>query len=110
MVAVVAPFGVLGFLLGQPILADSGLKLFLSGVLPHKLIALPAVLLAGAVALRLGAVVVHPPSDKTVGEAWLSALGDALKILFAVVLPLMVVSALVEVSITPLIMRAVMGQ
>jgi len=74
------------------------------------LIALPAVLLAGAAALRLGAIVVHPPPDQTVGEAWLSALGDALKILFAVVLPLLILSAMVEVYITPLILRLVMGQ
>jgi uncharacterized membrane protein SpoIIM required for sporulation/ABC-type transport system involved in multi-copper enzyme maturation permease subunit len=110
VIAAVAPFGVLGFLIGQPILADSGFRLFIGGVLPHKLIALPAILLAGAVTLRLGAVIVHPPPDKTVGEAWLGALGDTLKILFAVVMPLLIVSALVEVYITPLILKLVMGQ
>ena len=110
VVAAVAPFGVLGFFLGQPILANDGLRLFIGGVLPHRLIALPAILLAGAAALRLGAVVVHPPSDQTVTEAWLSSFADAIKILFALVMPILIVSALVEVYVSPLIVRAIMGQ
>lgn len=103
------PFGVLGFLLGQPALAQFGIGAYVAAVLPHQLIQVPAVVLATAAALRLGAVVTHPSPDSTVGESWLKALADVAKVGVGVVLPLLIVAGIIEVYITPIFVRLAAG-
>ena len=58
-------------------------------------------MIAGAAVLRLGAVVTNPPDQMTVGESWLRAFADTLKVGLFVVLPMLIVAAVVEVQITP---------
>ncbi len=103
------PFGILGFALGQPAMAHLGAATFLAVMLPHSLFQLPASLLVSAAALRLGAVLTHPPANKTVGEGFLDALADCAKIGLGVALPLLILAAVVEVYITPLVARALIG-
>jgi len=62
---------------------------------------LPAAVLATAFALRLGASVIAPPAGITVGENLLRALADLVKMFVFVVLPLLLVAAWVEATITP---------
>ncbi len=69
--------------------------------LPHGILEVPAILISAAAILRLGATLVTPAKDKSIGKAWLIALADWLKVFLAVVLPLFLLAALVEVFITP---------
>src|SRR5439155_8075679 len=51
------PFGILGFLIGQPALASLGIGTFLAAVVPHSLVEIPAAVIAASAAVRLGTVV-----------------------------------------------------
>ena len=53
LILVMLPFGVLGFTLAQVTASDSAAAI-LHGCRPHGLIEIPAILIAGAAALRLG--------------------------------------------------------
>jgi uncharacterized membrane protein SpoIIM required for sporulation len=103
------PFGILGFLLGQPVVALLGTGTFFIAVVPHSLVEIPAILIATAAATRLGAVATRPPAGMGVWDAWLLALADAVKVFIGVVLPLLVIAAVIEVYITPLLVIRAMG-
>ena len=100
------PFGVLGFLFAQFLLSGVNPVLFLAAVLPHSVIEVPAVILATAAALRLGVVFIDPPKNTTVGEAWLQALSDLIKV-GLLVTALLIVAAFIEVYVTPVIVGLV---
>ncbi len=94
-------FGILGYLIGQPVLSILGAGTFIMTLVPHSLFEIPAILICTAAATRLGAVVTRPPAGKGVWEAWVEALADLIKVFFALVLPLLFIAAFVEVYITP---------
>ena len=68
---------------------------------PHGLFELPAAIIATGAGLRLGAALIHRRPKLTIGEGWLLAITDFVKLFIFVVLPLLVVAALVEVYVTP---------
>ncbi len=109
LVIVAAPFGILGFVLAQVVHSGLSPMPFMLGVLPHGVVEVPAIVLAAAAALRLGSVVTRPPQDMTVSEAWLRALGDAVKVGLGVVLPLLVLAAVLEVIVTPRVVQWALG-
>jgi uncharacterized membrane protein SpoIIM required for sporulation len=74
-------------------------------ILPHGLLEIPAIILAGAAILRMGVVMITPEHERTVGEAWLYALGDWAKVTLGVVLPLFLIAAFIETFLTPLVTR-----
>jgi len=78
-------------------------------ILPHGLVEIPAIILAGAAILRMGVVMITPEQDRTVGEAWLRALGDWAKVTVGVVLPLFLIAAFIETFVTPQITRWLLG-
>ena len=101
VVLLMAPMGIIGFFMYQ--IAHWGLDPLLfwaTFVLPHGLFELPAAILATAAALRLGAAVVVRPPRMTVGEGWLAALADFVKVFVFVTLPLLAIAAMVEVNLT----------
>jgi uncharacterized membrane protein SpoIIM required for sporulation/ABC-type transport system involved in multi-copper enzyme maturation permease subunit len=101
VVLLMAPLGIIGFFMFQ--VAQWGLNpwlFFAAFVLPHGLFELPAAILATAAALRLGAAIIARPPRMTVGEGWLAALADFVKVFVFVTLPLLVVAAIVEVNLT----------
>jgi len=101
VVLLLAPMGIIGFFMYQ--VAHWGLNPLLfwaTFVLPHGLFELPAAILATAAALRLGAAVVVRPPRMTVGEGWLAALADFVKVFVFVTLPLLAIAAMVEVNLT----------
>lgn len=108
LVLVAVPFGILGFVLAQVTLAGLSPLPFLLAVIPHGALEIPAIVLAGAAALRLGSVVTCPPADVTASEAWLAAAADVVKVGVGLVLPLLVLAALLEVSLTPRIVEFVL--
>jgi uncharacterized membrane protein SpoIIM required for sporulation len=108
LVLIMIPFAIYGFIMGQVIGAGLSPLPFIMAIIPHGIIEIPAILIAGAAALRLGSIVTRPPQDMTVGEAWLRALGDAIKIGIGVVLPLLLVAAMLEVWVTPQVVQFVL--
>ena len=108
LILIMIPFGMLGFILAQVVMSSLSPLPFFMAILPHGLLEVPAILLAGGAAVRLGSVVTRPPKDMTVGEAWLRALGDAVKIGVGLVFPLIILAGIVEVTITPRVVQLVL--
>lgn len=96
------PFALIGYF--AAIAAQTGLSpwSFLLGfVLPHGIVEIPAIVLTGALIIRLGLILVTPQEDSTIGEAWLRALAEWTKVVVFVVLPLFLMAAVLEVYLTP---------
>jgi uncharacterized membrane protein SpoIIM required for sporulation len=74
---------------------------FAAFILPHGLFEIPAILIAGAAILKMGASLATPAQGKSIGEAWLRSFANWVKIMVAVVLPLLLIAATVEALITP---------
>ncbi|HUT18169.1 MAG TPA: stage II sporulation protein M, partial [Anaerolineae bacterium] len=68
---------------------------------------LPATIIATAMALRLGATVVSPPSGMTVSQGVLLAVADLIKVFLFLILPLLVIAAALEVWVTPWVIAQV---
>ncbi len=99
---ILATMGVLGFVLG--LLSLNGVSApayFVGFILPHGLLEIPAAVIATAAVLKAGAILATPAPGKTVGEVWVTSLGEWAKILTGIVVPLLFVAAAVEAWITP---------
>ena len=109
VILLMAPLGLTGYFAGQFVVMGLPPALFVAGfILPHGLFEITAAVLEGAAILRLGASVIAPPPGQTLGQGWLAALADWAKISLAVVVPLLLIAALVEVFITPYTVQAVL--
>lgn len=109
VVIAMMPFGILGWSFFQFNLLSLNPAIFFAALLPHSIVEIPAILLAVATALRLGAIITRPQKGMTVTEAWLNALADMVKIGVGLVVPLLIIAALIEVYITPFIVLALSG-
>ncbi len=99
---IMLPLFIIGYLAGAAAAEGMSPFLFLSAfVLPHGILELPALILAGAAILRLGATLITPAKGKTIGEAFLAALADWFKVMLVLVIPLLLGAAAIEVLITP---------
>jgi uncharacterized membrane protein SpoIIM required for sporulation/ABC-type transport system involved in multi-copper enzyme maturation permease subunit len=94
--------GVLG---GAHLVGYSPLLAFAAGILPHGIFELSAVFLATAAMLKVGAQLVTPQPDKSLGEVLLLSLADWFRIFIGIVLPLLAIAALVEIYVTPLLIK-----
>lgn len=97
-----ASMGIVGYLMG--ILAQAGLSpwmYFTAFILPHGIFEIPAAIIAIAGVLRMGALMAKPDPDRSVSEVMLHSLGEWVKIMAGIVLPLLIIAACVEVWITP---------
>ncbi len=97
-----ATMGILGYLVQT--LANNGISMqsTVAGlILPHGIFEIPAMILAAAAVLQTGLMLATPISRKTVGEVFISAFGEWLRIFLGVVLPLLVIAAIIEAWITP---------
>ncbi len=110
LIVVMLPFGLLGYILAQVAAAGLDPLPFLAGIAPHGVVEIPAILLAGAAALRLGSIITHPPAEMPAGEAWVRALADTVKIGIALVLPLIALAGMLEVAVTPRIVELVLAR
>ena len=109
VVLLMVPMGLTGFFAGQVALIGlSPLQFFAAFILPHGIFEITAAVLEGAAILKLGASVIAPPRGKTLAEGWLMALADWAKISLGLVAPLLVIAALMEVFVTPLVVSAVL--
>jgi uncharacterized membrane protein SpoIIM required for sporulation len=85
----------------------SPLLVFGAGILPHGIFELSAIFLATAATLKVGAQLVTPQPDKGLGEILLVALADWFRIFIGVVLPFLAVAALIEIYLTPVLIKLV---
>jgi hypothetical protein len=78
-------------------------------VLPHGIFEIPAIILAGGALLRVGATLSTPAGGRTMSEALLESLADWLKIIVALVLPMLLIAAILEIFVTPRVAILLMG-
>jgi len=102
MILLMIPMGIVGFFAGQTSHLGTDAVTFLAAfILPHGVIEIPAAIIATAFALRMGASIIAPPAGISAGENLVRAFADFLKIFIFVVMPLLLVAAWVEATITP---------
>jgi uncharacterized membrane protein SpoIIM required for sporulation/ABC-type transport system involved in multi-copper enzyme maturation permease subunit len=82
----------------------------LAQILPHGVIELPAIVLSSALGIRLGAAVLYAPRGFTIGQNILWSLANFAKVFVFVLLPLFLLSGLIEGLITPLLARAFLAR
>jgi uncharacterized membrane protein SpoIIM required for sporulation len=88
---------------------DSPITFLLATVVPHGVIEIPALLLAGAAALRWHTVVIAPPPERSLSESWVIAAADYFRIFIGLVIPLLFIAAYLEAYLTPQILLRVYG-
>src|SRR5215216_1759976 len=94
--------GVLG---AAQLVGYSPLLAFAVGILPHGIFELSAILLATAAMLKVGAQLVTPQPDKSLGEILLLSLVDWFRDFVGIVLPFLALAALIEIYLTPLLIK-----
>jgi uncharacterized membrane protein SpoIIM required for sporulation/ABC-type transport system involved in multi-copper enzyme maturation permease subunit len=110
LIILMFPLVIIGYFTAAAAQAGISPWLFLTAlVLPHGLLEVPAMILAGAAILRLGATLAAPAQGRTISEAWLYALADWSKVMVAIVVPLLLGAAAIEVFITPRLALLVFG-
>ena len=78
---------------------------FVAGILPHGIFELSAIFLATAATLKVGAQLVTPQPDKSLGEILLISLADWFRVFVGIVLPFLAIAAVIEIYITPVLIR-----
>ncbi len=76
----------------------------LFGILPHGIFEIPALILSSAAILYIGIALVTPRSQRTLGEVFIDAVADWMKIGFGLVLPLLTIAAVIETWVTPVLL------
>lgn len=110
LIILMLPFMLIGYFTVTAARAGLPPGLFLAAfVLPHGIIEIPAIALAGAAILRLGATLSAPAEGRTIGEALLHSFADWVKVILVLVLPMLLVAAALEVFVTPGIALRVFG-
>jgi uncharacterized membrane protein SpoIIM required for sporulation len=77
--------------------------------LPHGILEIPAIILSGAAILQVGASLVTPHQQQSISEGLVCSLADWAKITLALVVPLFLGAAILEVFISPHIMVRLLG-
>jgi len=96
-----------GILLGVfQLLGYSPVTLTINGLLPHGIFEIPALILASAAMLRIGVVLVTPQMGRSLGEVLLESLADWTKIAIGLVLPLLLIAAVIEAYVTPVLLAS----
>jgi uncharacterized membrane protein SpoIIM required for sporulation/ABC-type transport system involved in multi-copper enzyme maturation permease subunit len=98
--------GLVGGVMGAANLVGfSPLLTFIAGVLPHGVFELTAIFLATAAMFKVGAQLVTPQTDKSLGEVLLLSLADWFRVFVGIVVPLLAIAAIIEVYITPQLIK-----
>lgn len=110
VITLVLPFSIIGYfsaIVGQIDLSPGE---FLTGfVLPHGVVEIPAILLTGALIIRLGLTLVTPNEKYSIGEAWIRSLADWTRVIIFLIVPLLIAASFLEVFITPRVALAMFG-
>lgn len=110
LVIFILPWTLISFLASQLALTGEDPFLFvLATIVPHALFELPALLLAGAAALRWHTILIAPMERQVISESWLLAAADFSRVFIGLVIPLLIVAALIESYVTPLVLLWLYG-
>jgi len=102
----IANIALIGGVLGAVSLVGySPLAVFSVAILPHGIFEITAVFLATAAMLKAGALLVTPQPDKSLGEIFLLSIADWSRVFIGLVLPLLFIAAVVEIYITPILIK-----
>jgi len=104
-----AVYLVLGYLVTQVIAAGYNAGFMVPAILTHGIVEIPVIVLAVAASLRLGAVVTRLPAGMTLGAGWTQAFGDTAKIVIGVIIPGLILAAILESYVTPLVVTLFLG-
>ncbi|KYC52238.1 MAG: hypothetical protein AMQ22_00915 [Candidatus Methanofastidiosum methylothiophilum] len=96
---------VLGLIYGKFIAEGGNPIVFLMGILPHGVIEIPAILIAASQGFRIGKEIISPPFGKSRSESLRVNIRMGLK-LFALIIPLLLVAAFIEVYISAYLFKA----
>jgi uncharacterized membrane protein SpoIIM required for sporulation len=111
MIVYMLPTGLAGYFAGQVALAGYNPLIFLAAfILPHGIVEIPALILVGAATINLGASLIAPPPGKSVVDGWLMSLADWFKIFLGLIVPMLIISALLEVFLTPQVVVMLLGR
>jgi len=111
LLTLMLPMVIIGYISANIALAGNSPLPFLAAlVLPHGIFEIPAILLASASILNLGATLTAPAHGKSLGEAWLVSLAKWSRMLVGLILPLFLLAAAVEVFVTPLVAVLILGK
>jgi uncharacterized membrane protein SpoIIM required for sporulation len=95
------PFIIIGYLAGTFSSIGISIDTMLLGfVLPHGIFEIPAIALAGAAILRLGATLAAQTKEVSISEGLLKAFADWTKTILLFVLPLLLLAAVMEALVT----------
>jgi len=105
-------FAQIGYVCGRLFINSGGSLsdplIFVSAyLLPHGIIELPTFMVSAALGLRMGAALLSTPGDFSVGENLLWAAAQTAKVWLLLITPLVLVAAIVEGLVTPLVIRLV---
>jgi stage II sporulation protein M len=100
---------VLGFILAQFVAIGLNATFMIPAIMTHGIIEIPIIVIATAVAVRIGAVVTRPPKGSGVGHAWTIAFADMVKLWLGVIAPGLMLAALIEAYITPVVLKLFFG-
>lgn len=110
MLLLIAPVGIIGYFAGNFALAGLDTSRLLTAlVLPHGLLEIPAAIIAGAAILQLALAALSLPKGSSLGASWLIALGKWARLSLALVVPLIIVAAALEVFVTPRVAVALLA-
>lgn len=102
LIVLLLPLGLVGYFTAVAARTDVSVGQFLLAfVLPHGVVEIPAIILTGAVILRLGVTLVTPAQSTSIGEAWIRSLAEWARIILVVIVPLLFIAAALEVFVTP---------
>jgi len=110
IIVLILPFSIIGYFAG--VAGQTGLEpwKFLTGfVLPHGIVEIPAIVLTGALIIRLGLTLVSPNEEYSIGEAWVRSLAEWTRMVLCVIIPLFLIAAILEVFITPAVALRIFG-
>lgn len=104
------PMMIIGFFSGAvSLMGISPFTVLAAVTLPHGILEIPALILSGAAILQVGATLVTPDRHQTIGEGLVSSIADWAKITLALVIPLFLGAAFLEVFISPQVLVRLLG-
>jgi uncharacterized membrane protein SpoIIM required for sporulation len=110
LLVIMLPLVILGYFAAS--FSAAGLSPFLFAgafVLPHGILEIPALLLAGAGIFRIGARIVAPSQGRSIGEVFVLGLAEWGQVVVGFVVPLLLGAAVLEVFVTPRVVLWLLG-
>ncbi len=81
------------------------LQIFTLGILPHGIFEIPAIILASAGVLYMGARLIVPDSRISIGEVFIKTIAEWTAMTVALVIPMLFLAALIEANLTPVLLE-----